>query len=621
MTARTDSGPLRTLRRHRVRSATSGDQLFRLLRLARPLRGRLALAVAAGALATGCAVALLATSGFLLARASQHPSIVAITGAVVAVRAFSVGRGVFRYGERLGTHDVAFRVLADLRVAIYKRLERLAPAGLAAFRSGDLLARLVGDVDSMQDLFIRGVSPPLTAALVGAGAVTASLLVLVPAGGVLALGLLLGATLVPLAGLVADRRARHRASPARGELAATVANLLAGAADLHAYGAEEAGLRRVSAADAELTGLARRSAVAAGLGTGLGSLAAGLTLWGVLTLGVAAVGGGALSRVPLAVLTLTALAAFEAVSPLPAAAQQLGQARTSARRIGAVLAAREPVTEPVGPRPLPTPPVSVVLRGACVRYRPDDPLVLDGIDLDLLPGKRVALVGPNGAGKSTVANVLLRFCDLAAGSATLCGADPTTCAGRTTSAERATSGELASFDSDQVRTLIGGCAQDPHIFAGTIEANLRLARPSATDAELADAAARARLLSWIQSLPDGMQTRVGARGAALSGGERQRLALARALLADPAVLILDEPTASLDPVTARALMADLLAVTAETASRAVLLITHELQGLADLDEIVVLDRGRTAERGTHRQLYRAGGQYRRMYDRQRSPAG
>ena len=158
--------------------------LLRLLWLARPLRGRLLLSVLAGAAATGCGVALLATSGFLLARASEHPSILAISVAVVAVRAFSVGRGVSRYLERLTSHDVAFRVLADIRVAIYRRLERLAPAGLAAFRSGDLLAALISDVDATQDLFIRGIGPPLAAALVGAGAVTVCLLILTPACGV-----------------------------------------------------------------------------------------------------------------------------------------------------------------------------------------------------------------------------------------------------------------------------------------------------------------------------------------------------------------------------------------------------------------------------------------------------
>lgn len=566
--------------------------LARLVRLARPLSGRLALAVAAGAAATGCAVALLATSGFLLARASQHPSIVAITGAVVAVRAFSVGRGVFRYLERLGTHDVAFRVLGDMRVAIYRRLERLAPAGLRAFRSGDLLARLVSDVDSVQDLFIRGIAPPLTAALVGAAAVAACLLILVPAAGLLAGGLLAGGAAVPLVSAAADRRARRRTSPARGQLAGIIANLLSGSADLHAFGAEQAGLDRADAADAELASLARISADAAGIGTGLGSLTAGLTLWGVLVLGVAAIGSGTLSRVPLAVLTLTALAAFEAVTGLPAAAQALGHSRTSARRICAVLDAPDPVR----PRPLPRPPapvrpVTVSLRGASVRYEPAGPLALDGLDLDLAPGRRVALIGPNGAGKSTVAALLLRFCDLSAGTASLCGHD------------------LASYDPDDVRAVIGGCPQDPHIFASTIAANLRLARRGATDEDLAEAAARARLLPWIRSLPHGLHTQVGARGTAISGGERQRIALTRALLADPAVLILDEPTASLEAETRRVLLADLLAV---TAGRATLFITHDLDGLDQMDEIVMLDRGRAVERGSHDALVRAGGRYEQL---------
>ncbi|HXW87881.1 MAG TPA: thiol reductant ABC exporter subunit CydC [Streptosporangiaceae bacterium] len=571
----------------------TADPLLRLLRLARPLRGRLALAAAAGAATTGCAVALLATSGFLLARASQHPSIVAITGAVVAVRAFSVGRGAFRYGERLGSHDVAFRILADVRAAIYRRLERLAPAGLREFRAGDLLARLVSDVDSAQELFVRGVTPPLAAALVGAGAVTACLLVLAPAAGLLAAGLVVGGVAVPLISAVADRQARRRAAAARGELAATMSNLLAGAADVHAFGAEQTGLDRVNAIDRELVALGGRSAAAAGLGSGLGSLAAGVTLWGVLVAGVAAVGSGVIGRVPLAVLTLTALASFEAVSGLPAAALALGHSRTSARRVCAVLDATEPVHEPAAPSPLPTGPVTLTLRGATVRYQQDGPLALDGVDLDLWPGKRVALVGRSGAGKSTVANVLLRFCELTGGTVSLCGHG------------------LASYAGDDVRRLIGGCPQDPHVFDDTVGANLRLARPAASDDELLEAAARARLLPWIRSLPDGLDTRVGARGTAISGGERQRIAVARAVLADPAILIVDEPTASLDPDNARALMADVLAV---TDGRSTLLITHELAALSQVDEVVVLDRGRVAERGSHRQLLRGNGPYRRLLE-------
>src|SRR5215472_6781429 len=567
--------------------------LLRLLTMARPLRGRLAVAVAAGAAATGCGVGLLAVSGFLLARASQHPSIVAISVAVVAVRALSIGRGVSRYLERLASHDVAFRVLAQVRVAIWRRLEVLAPAGLALFRSGDLLARLVCDVDATQDLFIRGLTPLLAAVLVGGGAVTACLFILAPAAAVLAAGLLAAGIIVPLAGAAVARKAARTGAPVRGRLTATVTDLLDGAADLHAFGAQDAALAQADAADAELTGLARRTAVASGLGTGLMSLVSGLALWAVLLLGVAATGTGALTRVPLAVLTLTALAAFEAVTALPAAAVQLDQARVAAGRIAAVTDTPDPVREPRHPRTLPPGPFTITLRDITVRYRPDGLPALDRVCLDLPPGRRVALVGANGAGKSTVAAVLLRFCELSGGSALLNGHD------------------LASYAADDVRSVIGGCPQDPHLFDASIRDNLRLARPGAAGKELEAAAARARLLVWIRSLPEGWDTRVGSRGAAVSGGERQRLALARAFLADPALLILDEPTAHLDPGNRRALTTDLLRA---TQGRAVLLITHQPDGLDQVDQIVVLDHGRIAEQGSHHQLRYAGGHYQHIWD-------
>ncbi len=554
------------------------------------------LAVLAGAASTGCAVALLATSGFLLARASLHPNIVAISVAVVAVRGLSVGRGVFRYVERLAGHDAAFRVLADVRVRVYRQLARLAPAGLAEFRSGDLLARLVSDVDATQDLFLRGLAPPLTAAVVGAGAAGAVLLILAPAGLVLAAGLLLAGLAVSWLAAARARQAGRRTAPARGQLTARVTDLLAGSADLHAAGAQDSALAAADAADHELTRLARGTAAGAALGSGLSQAVAGLTLWGVLLLGVAAVGGGTLTRVPLAVITLTALAAFEAVIALPAAALQLGQARASAVRVGAVLDAPDPVAGPAVPRPLPSPALDggslrVSLRAAQVRYQPDGPLAIDGVDLDLAAGQRVALLGPSGSGKSTVAAVLFRFIDLAGGTATLDGAD------------------LASYAPADVRTVISGCAQDPHLFDTTIAGNIRLARPGASQEELDGVAARVRLLTWIRSLPAGWDTMVGPGGTAVSGGERQRIALARALLADPPLLILDEPTAHLDPDNRRALTADLLAA---TEGRATLLITHDLDGLDQVDEIVVLDHGRVAERGTHPELLRAGGLYHRM---------
>jgi ATP-binding cassette, subfamily C, bacterial CydC len=567
--------------------------LLRLLAMARPLRGRLVLAVAAGAAAAGCGVGLLAVSGFLLARASQHPSIIAISMAVVAVRALSIGRGVSRYLERLASHDVAFRVLAEVRVAIWRRLEALAPGGLALFRSGDLLARLISDVEATQDLFIRGITPPLAAALVGGAAVTVCLLILAPAAAVLAAGLLAAGIIVPLAGAATARQAARAGAPARGRLAATITDLLDGADDLHAFGAQDTALAHAEAADTELTRHASRTAAASGLGTGLMSLVSGLTLWAVLLLGVAATGTGALTRVPLAVLTLTALASFEAVTALPAAAVQLGQARVSAERIAAVTDTPDPVREPRRPRALPPGPLTITLRDATVRYQPDGQPALDRLSLDLPPGRRVALVGANGAGKSTLAAVLLRFCELSSGAVLLNGHD------------------LSSYAADDVRSVIGGCPQDPHLFDATIRDNLRLARPGATDEELEAAAARARLLPWIRSLPYGWDNPVGTHGAAVSGGQRQRLALARAFLADPALLILDEPTAHLDPAARQALTADLLQA---TEGRAVLLITHQPDGLDQVDQIVVLDHGRVAEQGSHHQLRHAGGQYQRMWE-------
>jgi len=384
---------------------------------------------------------------------------------------------------------------------------------------------------------------------------------------------------------------------------------LAAAAALQAFGAQAAVLQRATGADAELTRLARRTAAASGLGTGLTALAAGATLWAVLLLGVVVTGHGGLGRVPLAVITLTALAAFEAVNALPAAAIQLGQSATAAGRVTAVLDAPDPVTEPSRPADLARTGldrtasregtsraragVAAELRGVAVAYRAGGPLALGGIDLELTPGRCVALVGPAGAGKSTVAAVLLRFVDVSAGQATFNGVD------------------LDQLRDDDVRSVVGGLAQDAHLFDTTIRGNLLVGAPAATDAELAAALARVRLLDWAQSLPDGLATPVGTRGARLSGGQRQRLALARVLLADPAVLVLDEPTAHLDPEARAELAADLMTVAAAD-GRSTLLITHDLAGLDRADEIVVLAGGLVAERGTDAELRAAGGMYSRM---------
>ncbi len=575
--------------------------LWSLAKLAWPARGRVLAAAAAGALATGCAIALLGVSGFLLARASEHPGVAALSVAVVAVRGLSLGRGLFRYGERLAAHDVAFRVLAKVRVAIWRRLEALAPAGLPAFHSGDLLTRLVADVDATQDLFIRGITPAIAACLAGSGAVFACAALIGPGGALLAAGLLAGGILVPVACLVTARASARRTASARGMLAATITDLLTGAADLSAFGAVRRAEAAAAAASRSLTRLAARDATAAGLRSGLSTLVAGLTVWGVLLLGVAGAGAGTISKVPLAAATLTALAAFEAVGGLPAAVVALRHAKSSADRIAEVISAPDPVTEPRSSATTPARPVTVSLRDVKVRYVRGGPFVLDGVSLDLKPGRRVALVGPNGAGKSTVAAVLLRFIDLAGGSAVVTGQG----AGQAEGAGTA----LADLRADEARKLAGGCPQDPHLFNATIAENLRIAAPGASDTELAAVIDRVGLSGWIASLPAGLATHLGENGAAASGGQRQRIALARALLADPAILILDEPGTHLDAETRGQLMADLLRA---AQGLAVLLISHDLDGLDQMDEVVVLDGGRVVQRGTHAELMAADGWYRRV---------
>jgi ATP-binding cassette subfamily C protein CydC len=545
----------------------------RLLSLARPLRATLLLAVFAGVMTVGCSVALLGVSGFLIARASEHPNEAALAVAVVGVRAFGVGRGVFRYLERLTTHDAAFRVLADLRVAVYERLERVAGPGLSRIRGGDLLTRLVSDVDGVQDVFIRGLTPPLVAFGVGAGAGIAATAIFVPAGAALAGGLLCAGLAIPVISGLLARRTDGRLAPARGELNTQAADVIEGAAELIAYGAAYRALATFDEADRCVTGLTRRSAVVTGLGAGLTSATLGATVFVVLLLSVAAQHGGELGRVGLAAVVLTALAAFEATGPLCAAAQQLAAARSSARRIFEVLDLPEPSPDPVVPLAMPSGPLHLRVEAATLRYEADGPRALDGVDLDLPPGRRIAVVGRSGAGKSTLVNALMRFHDLESGRITLNG-EP-----------------IEHFAADDVRRVITGCLADPHIFDSTLRENLRLAKPGVTDAELDDVAARLRLLDWIHQLPQGWDSPVGAHGSRLSGGQRQRLALARALLANPPILILDEPTAHLDEPTGDALMADIRRV---TRGHSLLLITHDLRHTAGFDDVLVMSEGQVS---------------------------
>ncbi|MFZ9986111.1 MAG: thiol reductant ABC exporter subunit CydC, partial [Candidatus Nanopelagicales bacterium] len=506
--------------------------------------------------------------------------------AAVMVRSFALSRSVFRYLERLVGHDAAFRGLTELRVRIYDRLEQLSPVGLMRFGRGDLLARLVADVDAALDLPLRVVLPWVQAAIVSAATV-AFLAWLVPGAG-LALGLVLILGLVVVPWIVARIAARseRRLAPTRGALSASVVTSLDGAADLVAFGAVDAALADIERRDRELTAVARRESAGLGLGVGLSTALQGAAVVACLVAAIPAVTEGRIGPAWLAVAALLPLAAYDIVALLPSSALAYQRVRGSAARLNEVLDAPEPVRDPRHAQPMPHPPLPLRCRGLVAGWT-DEP-VLRGIDLDVAAGERVAIVGPSGAGKSTLAMVLLRFLGYASGSVKLDGS------------------ELSALVGDEVRDEVGLLTQDAHIFDTSVRENLHLGDPRASDDRLRAVLARVGLAAWLTHLPRGLDADLGPHGAAMSGGERQRLALARLLLAERRLLVLDEPTEHLDPRAADELTDDVLTVTAGCST---LLITHRLRGLDRVDRVVVVIAGQVRAVGSHAELVAQGGWY------------
>jgi thiol reductant ABC exporter CydC subunit len=539
----------------------------RLTLLAGVSRARLSLAALLGVLTILFGVGLMASAGYLISRAAEQPAVLSLTVAIVGVRFFGLGRPIARYFERLASHDVALRSLGTARARVYERLEGLSPTQLRGHRHGDLLASFVGDVDSLQNLYLRGLLPPVVAVVAGAGAVGVVAAILPASALVLAAGLAAAGIVVPLAAAALARRSAALQAPARGALSAELVETLAGGAELVAYGRQGERLERVGAADSSLVRVARRAALADGTGEGLRLLVTGGTVAAVLAFAVSAHAVGTLDRVLIGLLALASLAAFEAVQPLPEALRELRTTVAAGERILELTGSEPAVADPADPLPLPPGPFAMGVEDVRVRYASDERPALDGVSLRLEPGRRVALVGPSGSGKTTVANLLLRFIDPEAGRVTLGGRD------------------LRGYRQEDIRRAIAVAGQDSHLFSTTIRENVRLACPEATDDEIEDCLRRARILDWVRSLPDGWNTLVGEEGRELSGGQRQRLVVARALLANAPVLVLDEPTAHLEGPTAERLIDDVLDAAAD---RTVLLITPRPEGLDRMDEVVRL---------------------------------
>jgi ATP-binding cassette subfamily C protein CydCD len=543
----------------------------RLPGLDRPAGRRLLAATSIGVAGELGAMGLLATGAWLLLTASLRPPILVLSVAVGAVQLFSLARAFARYGERLASHSLGLGVQAGLRIWLYRRLASLLPAGLPAGNQGDLLARLISDTEEAQDLVVRAAGP-LLAALVAwvVGAITAAALLPTAGGVVLAAGVL---ALTGTAAAVAVVSRRAAALPAaRGAVTTWIHQLLASGEELVALGADGWALAELDRRERELGARTQAVAAAAGLGRAVATLAGGTGVAGVAWVGERALAAGRIGPVELGVLVFLALSVAGILRTLPDAAGRLPVSRASVQRLAdlghrpgpeRLGVARSRPGHPShlwldGPSPRPSPPI--LLRGAAIGYpgagaRP----AVRGVDLDLVPGQPVALTGPSGSGKTSVLFALLRFADLTAGQLTIGGAD------------------ALALPPGQVRALLAWSPEQPQLFPATLRANLRVGAPHASDTQIVGLLRRLRLGPWLDRLEHGLDTVLAPWGQPVSGGELQRLSVARALLADRPVLLLDEPTRYLDAVTAGDVLA---AVLDQAAGRSLLWVTHRPEELA-----------------------------------------
>ncbi len=564
---------------------------LRLLRIMGSSWRTMVMAGLFGFFTVGSNIGLMAVSAYLISGAALHPSITELSIAIVGVRFFGIARAVFRYLERYVSHDATFRLLGTVRVWFYTKLEGLAPARILEWRSGELFSAIVGDVETLKEFYLRVLAPPFIALLVIVGtclflAQFNLVFVYVLIGGGIFLGVLL-----PLAVSRAQKSLAEELVAARMQMKAQLVDSITGIVELAAFGQTHRQARHIAELDEELTGIQGKVVNQAGMIDALGLFIVNTTVWIVLWFAIPLVHSGQLEGIYLAVVALTVQSSFEAVLPLPLAVHFLAESMAAARRLFGIVD-RAPVVFEQTEGILTGTDATITVKDLSFRYRTNGAVVLHNVSFTVASGQSVAIVGPSGAGKSTLLYVLLRFWEYEEGSILL------------------GSHELKKYHSQNLRTMFSVVSQQSHMFNASIRDNILLAKPDASEAEFEEVIENSELTGLLKSLPQGSDTMVGQNGFALSGGQRQRIAIARALLRNAPILILDEPTVGLDSLTEEAVMGTLAKL---MAGRTTILITHRLTGLKHIDTIFVLEAGRIIEQGTQEELLEKEGLFYQLW--------
>ena len=566
--------------------------VWRLLGFMKPLRGWILISTMTGFSTVAAGVGLLGTSAYLIASAAFHPSIAELSVAVVGVRFLGISRGVFRYLDRLVSHHVNFRLLSILRIWFYDCLKLLAPARLIHYQRGDLLSRAIGDIDALDQFYVRAVSPVISAIFATVGF---SLLVgswNVRLGWILAAGLSVTSFVLPALVYIFSRGPAKQLVDQRAILSQTMLDTLRGAAEIIVFQQQEEELTQINRVSLQTNRAQVGLVHSQGLSNGMNAVLTQGTVALMLLVGIPLVRTGELDGIMLAVIVLITMASFEISIPIAQAAQFWESSLQAARRLFEMADQQPAIIEPVIPVSVPEKP-NILIRNLSFQYHGNLPLAADHLNIDIPYGRKIALVGENGSGKTTILNLLMRFWDCQPGEILIDGIP------------------VQEFSPKELRQRIGYVSPGGAIFQTTLRQNLLLANPGALDADLLRVLDSVQLGEWVQTLPDGLDTWLGASGLTISGGQLQRIQLARGLLMDAPIYLLDEPTTHLDVETENRLISLFRSI---FQNRSLVWVTHRLVGLDWLDEILVLDNGRVVERGNQHTLLESRGRFYQLWE-------